>query len=110
MALSTTEILKRFQGPINVPSGTTTTWFVGSASNRYLIKNIRIVNNSAGAITIKIGIGGVTDPLLILPALTLAAGDTYNDDCFFCLEGAESIQTNASATGLTMTISGLNQV
>ena len=109
MALSTTDVLARIVGPVNMANGTSTV-FTGSASNRYTIKSIRIVNNTAGSITVKLGIGGVTDALLILAAVALAAGDTYQDDCFFVLEGAETLQSNTTATGSTITVSGLKQL
>jgi hypothetical protein len=109
MTLSTTNVLKRIVGPANMSSGTSTI-FTGTGSHRYTIKNIRVVNNTAGAITFKLGIGGVTDALLIGAAITLAAGDTFVDDTnMVVLEGTETIQANTSATGLTVTISALDQ-
>jgi len=108
MTLSTTEVLKRICGPANVASGTATA-FTGTAAHRYTIKSIRLANPTAGAVSVKIGIGGVTDALLILPPIALAAGDVYQDDCFFVLEGTETLQTNATATGTTLTVSGLDQ-
>lgn len=109
MALSTTDVLSRIVGPANVASGTST-MFTGTTAHRYTIKNIRIVNNTAGAITVKIGIGGVADANLILAAVTLAAGDTFTDDTnMLVLAGTETLQVNATATGTTMTVSGLDQ-
>lgn len=109
MALSTTDVLSRLAGPANLANGTSTV-FTGTVSHRYTIKNIRIVNNSTGAITVKLGIGGVTDALLILAAVTLAAGDTMSDDVnMLVMSGTETLQANTTATGLTITVSGLDQ-
>lgn len=108
MALSTTEVLKRVIGPVNIANGTSTV-FTGVTVHRYTFKNIRIVNNSGGAITVKLGIGGVTDPLLFLHTLSIAANSTYTEDLFLVTEGVETIQATTSATGLTLTASGLDQ-
>lgn len=109
MTLSTTDVLSRLVGPANIASGTSTL-FTASASHRYTIKNIRIVNNSTGSLTVKLGIGGVADANLILPAVTLAAGDTLVDDTnMIVLAAGETLQANASNTGLTITVSGLDQ-
>lgn len=109
MALDAANKLSRLAGPANAASGTSTL-FTGSASHIYTIKNIRVVNNTAGSITFKIGIGGVTDALLIVAAITLAAGDTYVDDTnMVVMAGAETLQINTTATGLTVTVSGLDQ-
>lgn len=109
MTLSTTNVLKRIAGPANMASGTSTV-FTGTTNHRYTIKNIRVVNNTAGSITFKLGIGGVTDALLIVAAVSLAAGDTFVDDTnMVVLEGTETLQANTTATGLTITVSALDQ-
>ena len=102
------DTLKRIVGPQNVANGSTTV-FTGTAAHIYSFKGIRIVNNTGGAITIRLGIGGVTDALLILPAMTLAAGDTFLDDGLVVLAGTETLQATTTATGLTLTISGVDQ-
>lgn len=102
------EVLSRLAGPANVANGTSTV-FTGTAAHTYSIRSIRIVNDSAGAIVIKLGIGGVTDALLILPALSIGPGEAYHDDGLFVLSGTETLQANATATGLTITVSGLDQ-
>jgi hypothetical protein len=108
MTLSTTDVLLRLAGPANVANGTATAMTV-PASHRYTIKHMALVNNTAGAITYKIGIGGVTDALLISPAVTLQAGEYANWDGLVTLAAAETLQTNATATGGTLTVSGLDQ-
>lgn len=109
MALDAANKLSRLAGPANIANGTATA-FTGTASHIYTIKNIRIVNNTAGSITVKVGIGGVTDALLVIPAVTLAAGDFYAEDTnMIVMAGTETLQTNATATGATLTVSGLDQ-
>jgi len=108
MTLSTTEVLMRIAGPSNIASGTSTL-FTGTASHRYTVKQITIVNPTAGAITYKLGIGGVTDAVLIMPAVTLQAGEYTTFDGLLVLSGTETLQANATATGGTFTMSGLDQ-
>lgn len=102
------DTLKRIVGPVNIGNGTSTL-FTGTAAHVYTIRSMLIVNNSAGAITVKIGIGGVTDALLILEAVSIDAHGKAEFDGVLVLTGAETIQANTTATGLTFTASGLDQ-
>jgi len=103
-----TDTLKRITGPANIANGTSTL-FTGTAAHTYTIKSMEIVNNSAGAITIKLGIGGVADANLILPTVSIDAGGKAEYDGLLVLTGTETIQAVASATGMTFTASGLDQ-
>lgn len=102
------DILSRLAGPANVASGTSTI-YTGTALHTYSIRSIRIVNNGTAVITIKLGIGGVTDAVLILQAIAIQPGGYYHDDGLFILSGTETLQANASASGLTITVCGLDQ-
>lgn len=100
--------MSRIVGPVNVASGTSTI-FTGTGGHTYSFRSIRIVNNSAGVLTVKLGIGGVTDALLILPVLSIQPGQFFVDSGLVILSGTETLQANASATGLTITVCGLDQ-
>jgi hypothetical protein len=102
------DILKRLLGPVNIANGTSTL-FTGIAAHVYTIKNITIVNNTAASITLRLGIGGVADANLILPSVPIGPGEQAQFDGLLVLTAVETIQANASATGLTITISGLDQ-
>ena len=102
------DTLSRIVGPVNMGNGTTTI-FTGTAAHRYSFRGIRVVNNSAGSITFKLGIGGVTDALLIVHEVALASKATYYDSDLVVLSGTETLQANTSATGLTITVSGVDQ-
>lgn len=104
-----TDTLSRIVGPVNVALGTSTV-FTGTAAHIYTIKHIRVVNGTGGSITLKLGIGGVADANLILPATALGLGESCEFDGLLVLAGAETLQANASATGLTVTVAGLDQV
>ena len=110
MALDTTNKLSRLAGPANAGSGTSTVLTVSSGiPHIYTLKSIRVVNNTGAAITFKMGIGGVADANLISPAILLGAGELYQDDCFFVLAGTDTLQINTTATGLAVTVCGLDQ-
>jgi hypothetical protein len=102
------DILKRILGPVAIASGTSTL-FTGTAAHTYTIKNIKVVNNSGATVTLKLGIGGVADANLILPTATIDAGGMAEFDGLLVMSGTETLQAVASATGLTITISGLDQ-
>jgi hypothetical protein len=108
MALDTANALTRFYIG-NLASGTTANVFTVTTSHIFTLKNIRVVNNTAGAISFKLGINGVADANLITATITLAAGETYNDDCFIVMASTNTFQANTSATGLTLCVSGLDQ-
>lgn len=102
------DTLKRLAGPANVASGTSTL-FTGVAAHVYTVKHMSIVNNTATDINIKLGVGGVADANLILPNSTVVAGGEAEWSGLLVLTGAETLQAVASASGLTFTMSGLDQ-
>lgn len=103
-----TDTLSRIVGPANIASGTSTV-FTGTASHVYTIRDILIANNTTGSISIALGIGGVANANLILPTVTLGAGEQANFDGLLVLTGTETLQASASASGLTITVAGLDQ-
>lgn len=102
------DTLSRIVGPVNAASGTSTI-FTGTAAHTYTIRSIRMVNTTSAAITVKLGIGGVTDALLILPATSIDAGGWAEFDGVLVLSGTETLQANTTATGVTITVAGLDQ-
>ena len=102
------DTLSRILGPVNIASGTSTL-FTGTAGHTYTIKTILIENNTGGSITVKLGIGGVADANLILRSMPIGAGEEAVFSGLLVLSGTETLQANASASGLTITIGGLDQ-
>lgn len=100
-------VFDRIAGPANAATATSSI-FTGTTAHIYVIKNIRFVNNSASAITVKFGIGGTADANLIIPAVSVPAGGMLNHDCFVILEGTEVLHINVSATGGTYTVSAVD--
>lgn len=107
--MPTTNTLDRIAGPENIPNGAGVLFAGAGAGNVYTIKNMKIVNNTAGTITVSLGINGVTDPDLILPAVAIGPGEWAEWDGVLTLDGTDTIESVADATGLTFTASGLAQ-
>jgi hypothetical protein len=101
-------LLGRLLGPVNLANGTATAATV-PASHTWTLKHIRIVNNTAAAITVKVGIGGVTDAKLFVQAISIPAGETYVENLQITMIAAETLQANTTATGLTITVNGIDQ-
>jgi hypothetical protein len=101
-------LFSRLAGPANIANGTSTI-FTGTAAHTYLIRSILIVNNTSAKVTVKIGIGGVTDALLVSPPLAIPTKGWVEWKPLLVLSGAETIQANATATGTTVTISGVDK-
>lgn len=101
-------VMSRIVGPANLASGTSTV-FTGTTAHTYSLREIRILNNGATAITVKLGVGGVTDALLVLPATAIQPGQLLRESGLVVLSGTETLQANTSASGLTITVSALDQ-
>ena len=103
------DLLKRILGPVAIASGASTL-FTGTALHTYTIKNIKVVNTDpTNAKTLILGIGGVAAANQILPTVTIDPGGFAEFDGMLVLSGVETLQASASGTGLTITISGLDQ-
>lgn len=103
------DTLKRILGPVAVASGASVL-FTGTAAHVYSFKKILIVNtDTVNAKTIKLGIGGTATGNLITPVLTIDAGGFAEWDGLLTLTGVETLNADASASGLTITVSGLDQ-
>jgi hypothetical protein len=102
------DTLKRIFGPSNIPAGANTL-FTGTASHVYTIKSITILNPTARAISVKLGMNGITDDKLFLPWVEIAAGGMGEYHGLKVMSGTETIQANATLSGLTISVSGLDQ-
>ena len=103
-----TETLERIVGPVNIASGTSSV-FTGTSGHVYTVKNIRIVNTTADTVTVALGIGGVADADLILASTDLGPSESCEFDGVLVLAGTDTLQADASESGLTITMSGLDQ-
>lgn len=102
------DLLARIVGPANIANGTSTV-FTGTTAHVYTIKNIKLVNTTGSPISITLGIGGVGAAAQILPPAVIDAGGFAEFDGLLVLTGTETLQAVATATGVTITVSGLDQ-
>lgn len=102
------QTLSRIYGPANIAADGAV--FTGTAGHVYTIRHISLVNTTGAAITIALGVGGVAAANLFLPTATIDAGGLATFDGTMVISGTEAIHADISATGITITIAGLDQV
>lgn len=103
------DTLSRLAGPANLASGTSTVFTVPTG-HTYTLKNITLVNTGVSDSTVSLGIGGTTAADLIGESLLLdASGGFAVFNGIITLNETETLQANASQSGITCTISGLDQ-
>jgi predicted solute-binding protein len=92
----------------NAASTTTTTLlYTAPASTTTVITNIAVTNTSASSQTFTLALGGVTTPITIHAATTIAANTTVYIDCKQVLATTERITGGASATSVNFHIAGV---
>lgn len=103
------DVLSRIAGPSALASGTSTV-FTGTAAHTYTIKKIRVVNtDTVNSKTFQLFINGSAAANAETPVLTVDAGGFAESDDFMVLSGTDTLQITTSATGLTITVFGLDQ-
>jgi hypothetical protein len=109
VALSTTEMLKRLAGPVAAAAGASTLITV-PANHVYTIKKIKIVNTDpVNNKTFQLFINGAAAGDSITPVYTVDAGGSAESDEFIVLAAADTLRITTSATGLTVSVYGLDQ-
>jgi hypothetical protein len=101
-------VLDRIFGPQNIPNGSSVL-FTGTPGTIYTIRDITVVNGTAGSITVRLGINGVANVNLFLPPVALGAGEFCVFAGVLTLTGADTMEATTTATGLTITVSGVTQ-
>jgi len=80
--------------------------FAVAAGKRAVVRHIRILNTTAGALTITLGVGADADGTRLYKTFSIAAGGVEDRWLYLTLEAAETIRATGSAGGLTIVISG----
>jgi hypothetical protein len=108
-ALSTTDMLKRLQGPAAAAAGASTLITV-PAGHLYTIKKIKIVNTDVvNTKTFQLFINGAAAGDSITPVYTVDAGGSAESEEFVILAATDTLRITTSATGLTVSVYGLDQ-
>ncbi len=102
------DVLSRLAGPANAASGDNTV-FTPDPGHQGWLQQIKIVNNTAAKITVKVGINASSDASLIMPAIGVPARGMVSQATFDVLNDTDSLIVNASATGSTVTIMGYDR-
>jgi hypothetical protein len=90
------------------PSTSAATVYTSPSATQVVIKNIRIVNTSATATTIKLFQGGTADSNVILPAVSIDAGGFAEFEGAITMAASTTIAAQAGAnSSITLTIYGL---
>lgn len=105
----TTFTSARLAGPSALASGDSTVLTV-PGSHTYVVRSILVANPSANPITVKIGVGGVADADLVMAPEIVPARDTLIfEPKMLPLAAADTLEANASASGTTITVSGVDE-
>lgn len=102
------DVKQRLYGPANMASGDSTLLSL-TEGHKFLIDRVKIVNNSSGKITVKVGIGGTADANLIFPAVGIPTKGIVDQPCNDIMDDdqtPDTLQVNASGSGATITVFG----
>lgn len=101
--------LSRLAGPVAVASGTSTVLTVTTA-HTFTIKKIRVVNTDlVNAKDIQLFVNGSAAGNAVMNKITVDPNSMIDDDPVLTLASTDTLQAITSATGLTITVSGLDQ-
>lgn len=104
-----TDAAKRLAGPVAVTTSTAT-YYPVPASTSVIVRSIHVANTTASPVTLTLGIGGTTAALSLWNGFSIPANGALDWSGFLALAATETIQALASATGLTLTMSGVTTV
>jgi hypothetical protein len=102
------DTLDRLAGPVAPGTGPQTILTV-PGGHTYTIRYIAIVNNNAITVDVKLGINGVADADLILPFTPILIFGQGVFSGVLTLEAGDTLMIDSDATGITVTVSGLDQ-
>lgn len=86
------------------------TLFTAGSEGRVAILDYNICNTTSASISLTIGIGGVTAGVSLFYSLPIEGYSTTQLSGFQIINKLETLNAIASATGVTVTISGLDKV
>lgn len=97
---------KLAQAQLAASPGTTTLYTV-PGSTEAIVSHIRVVNVSGGAVTVKLWHDGTADVNVVLPEVTLEAGEWGEFDGTITMEAADTLVGQSdTATAVTVTVYG----
>ena len=100
------DVAKRLVGPSAMGTSTVTLYTVPSATTT-ILRHIRVANTTAGALTFKMSIGADAAGTRLYSDLSIPANDVFAWTGFEVMTATETLRGHASASGLTVTVSGV---
>lgn len=100
------DVAKRMVGPTNLAVAAATVYTCG-APTAGIVRNIHVANTTAAAQTFNLSVGADATGTRLYSSVTVPANGTFDNACFIVVNPGEVLQAFASATGLTLTISGV---
>lgn len=100
------DTLKRLAGPLAL-TATSATIYTVPASTTTSLRNIHVVNTTAGSLNFTMSIGVDAAGTRIYDALVIPAKSALAWDGLMVLTTTETVRAYGSATGLTITLSGV---
>ncbi len=73
------------------------TVYTAPAATQAIVKHIRWVNVSGSAATVKMWHGGTTDAFIVMPAVTIGAGEFLEFEGTLCFQATNTLHMQASA-------------
>lgn len=92
-------IPKRLAGPLQVSNSATTRYTV-PALTKTVIRHIHVSNPSGSAVTFTLTIGTDAAAVRLFDAYSIAANTVFDHFCYYPVDVAEIIQTNAGTNNV----------
>ena len=97
----------RLVDPTAAASGDNTL-YTPSEQHRALLQTVTMLNTAASKVTVKVGINSTANASLVFPSVGIPAGGMVERDTKRYLTDADSLLLNCSATGVTVTVDGID--
>ena len=90
---------KRLAGPLLVTNSAVTRYTVPSVT-KTIVRHIHVSNPSGSAVAFTLTIGADTAAVRLFDAFSVPAASVLDHFCYYIVEAAEVMQTNASTTNI----------
>ena len=97
---------KRLAGPLLITNSAVTRYTV-PALTKTIVRHIHVSNPSGSIVTFTLTIGSDTAAVRLFDAFSIPAGSVLDHFCYYIVDAAEIMQTNAGTTNiLVLTMDG----
>ena len=97
---------RRLAGPLLITNSAVTRYTV-PAVTKTIVRHVHVSNPSGSVVTFTLTIGADTAAVRLFDAFAIPAASVLDHFCYYVMEAAEVIQTNAGTTNvLVLTVDG----